>query len=201
MFLFPGLQVCTFSTGGNFLPASSLPKLRKCIAPINDHIDAGHVRASIRSQEHISLRQTGQSVLSRHVSSQVKHTLFNSAASQMRPPGIIDIHFSNLSLGCFVIISVMMKPGDTELTRAKSAHSTARPLARCTAAALDALYATCVWGTLMSVALTDAVTIRFPFPCLWKIRPAACAVHTLGNEGQYLSISLRRGQGGPKIEN
>lgn len=30
------------------------------------------------------------------------HTPFNSAGSQIRPPGIILVHFSNLSLGCWV---------------------------------------------------------------------------------------------------
>lgn len=42
------------------------------------------------------------------------------------------------------VLFVIIKPGEMQFTRAKSVHSTAKLLARCTAAALEALYATCV---------------------------------------------------------
>lgn len=42
------------------------------------------------------------------------------------------------------LLSVLTKPGEMQLTRAKPAHSTARHLVRCAAAAFDELYATWV---------------------------------------------------------
>src|SRR5215469_1528284 len=66
------------------------------------------------------------------------------------------------------LLSVSMNPGEIQLTLAKSTHSTARLLARCRAAALEALYAACLCGMFTRIALTDAVIIRFPLPCSLK---------------------------------
>src|SRR5215469_1803963 len=103
----------------------------------------------------------------------------------MRLLGKISSHFAYNSFGCMDstrkhsvwineglirlhLLSVSMNPGDMQLTLAKSTHSTARLLARCRAAALEALYAACLCGMFTRIALTDAVIIRFPLPCSLK---------------------------------
>ncbi|KAI1291366.1 hypothetical protein F5Y03DRAFT_34086 [Xylaria venustula] len=55
-----------------------------------------------------------------------------------------------------------MNPGETQLIRATSVYSTARLLAKYTIAAFEKLYTACIWGILTSMALTEAVIIKFP---------------------------------------
>lgn len=91
-------------------------------------------------------------------------TLLSYAGSHILFPGVILTHVLSNSLGHTASTSVIANPGETAFTRAKSAHSTARHLARCTAAALLAQYVDIVCGIFTMLPLMLAVKIRLPFP-------------------------------------
>lgn len=71
---------------------------------------------------------------------QMIHTPFSSYVWAIRLAGIISFHFSLHSFGWWSRISVAMNPGEMQLTRQKSTHSTERHFASWTTPALEALY-------------------------------------------------------------
>lgn len=132
--------------------------LWQCVAAVYDDVCSCHVRTAIASKENkglelhkVSFFDFGDIVIV------IVLTLLSSAALQIRLPGIMASHCAISSSGCLVnttaqsqklcskgqsefdLLSVIINPGEIQLTLAKSAHSTARLLARWTAAALDAL--------------------------------------------------------------
>ena len=77
---------------------STQRSLWKGIATIDHDIGAGHVTTGVACQEHVRLRKISN--FCRVVWKEICLTLFNSAASQIRLPGIMSNHFAYNSFGC-----------------------------------------------------------------------------------------------------
>lgn len=136
---------------------SSRPS-RQSISSINDNVRSRHVAAGIAGQEDISLylrisiyihhwlgfgtygfqlRRVADSATRNHIQPLVKQLLW-LLGKHCNRHHLLAFKFYLTQRGDNSLL-VMINPGEIQLTLAKSVHSTAKLLAKCTAAALDAL--------------------------------------------------------------